>query len=141
MPTPTTVQAHVAYELIEQTKHQVVAIEFLSREIISPASARELGGQLLLLVRPFVSQYFVLDFAGVRSLGSTAFSEILSFVRIARPVWVCNLDHTLRLGAALVGLDNWVKFAASRQAAVEEAEWTARSDEQDTVDFSGRGMQ
>ena len=140
MSTTTAVQAHLAYELIEHTKHQVVAIEFLSHEIISPAHARELGGQLLLLVRPFVSQYFVLDFAGVRNLGSTAFSEILSFVRLARPVWVCNLDHPLRLGAALVGLDNWVKFAGSRHTAVEEAEWTARCDEEDTVDYSSRGI-
>jgi hypothetical protein len=30
MSTTTTMQAHIAYELIENTKHQVVVIEFVS---------------------------------------------------------------------------------------------------------------
>ncbi len=77
----------------------------------------------------------MIDCGGVRSLGSTAFSEILSFVRTARPVWICNLDDSLRLGAAMVGLENWATFAANRRAAVAEAERTARSDEGHTVDL------
>ena len=94
MSTATDRQAHIAYELIEDTNHQVVVIEFVSHDIISPAHARELGEQLHSLIRPEAPQYFVIDFAGVRSLGSTAFSEILSFVHKAKPVWVCNLDIT-----------------------------------------------
>lgn len=131
----TTTTAHIAYELIEGTQHQVVVIEFLSHDITSPSHARELGEQLDWLIRPQLRQYFVLDCAGVRSLGSTAFSEILSFVHEAKPVWVCNLDDSLRLGASLVGLDNWVKFAANRRAAIKEAERTAEWDEEDTVDY------
>ncbi len=137
MSTATTGQTHIAYELIEGTNHQVVIIEFLSHHITSPAHARELGEQLCSLLRPRPSQYFVLDCAGVRSLGSTAFSEILTFVHKARPVWFCNLDGSLRLGASLIGLDNWAKFAADRRAAIKEAERTARWDEEDTVDYPG----
>ena len=114
MLTTTADQAHIAYELIEDTKHQVMVIEFMTHEITSPAHARELGEQLRSLIRPRPPQYFVIDCAGVRSLGSTAFSEIVSFVHKARPVWVCNLDQSLRLGASLVGLDNW---RGSRPAA------------------------
>jgi anti-anti-sigma regulatory factor len=135
MSTATAIQAHIAYELIEGTNHQVVVIEFVSHDLASPAHARELGEQLHSLIRPQPPQYFVIDCAGVRALGSSAFSELVSFVQKAKPVWVCNLDNTLRLGAALIGLDNWARFAANRRAAINEAERTARWDEDETVDY------
>jgi anti-anti-sigma regulatory factor len=134
MATATAIQAHIAYEQIEDTNHQVVVIEFVSHDITSTAHARELGEQLNSLIWPQPRQYFVIDCEGVRAIGSTAFSEILSFVRKARQVWVCNLDDSLWLGAFLIGLDNWTKRAANRRAAIEEAERTARWDEEDTVD-------
>jgi hypothetical protein len=93
--------------------------------MVSP-EPRELGEQLHLLMRPHLHQYFVIDFAGARSLGSTAFSEIASFVHKAKSVWVCNLDNKLRIGAAFVGLDTCARFAVHRLAAIEEAERTAR---------------
>jgi anti-anti-sigma regulatory factor len=133
MSGTTTIEAHIAYEVIEHPKHQIVVIEFLSHEITSPARAAELGEQLQSLVGSQKARYFVIDCAEVRSLGSMAFSEIVSFAHKARPVWVCSLDHALRLGAALIGLDNWAKFAVDRRAAVIEAERTARWDEEDTV--------
>jgi anti-anti-sigma regulatory factor len=134
MPTATTIQAHIAYELIEDANHQVVIVDFLSHDIATSAHARELGEQLHSLIRPQPPQYFVIDCAAARSLGSTAFGEIASFVHRAKSVWVCNLDHNLRFGAALVGLDTWAKYAASRRAAIEEAERTARWDEDDALD-------
>jgi anti-anti-sigma regulatory factor len=137
MSTTMTIQAHIAYELIENANHQVVIIDFLSHDITTTAHARELGEQLQSLIRPGPAQYFVIDCAGVRSLGSTAFSEIVSFVHKAKSVWVCNLENTLRFGAALIGLDNWAKFAANRHAAIEVAERTARWDEEDTLDPAG----
>ena len=133
--TATQAPAHIVYELIESTNHEVVIVEFVTHDITSPAHARELGEQLDSLIRRQPPQYFVIDFAGVRSLGSTAFSEILSFVRKAKPVWVCNLDHTLRLGAYLIGLENWARIAADRRAAIKEAERTAGLDEEETVDY------
>ena len=92
MSTTTTMQAHIAYELIEDTNHDVVVIEFESYDFASPVQARELGEQLNSLIQSHSLQYFVIDFAKVRSLGSTAFGEIVSFVRKATPVWICNLD-------------------------------------------------
>ncbi len=135
MSTATTIQAHIAYELIEYTDHQVVVIEFVRHDITNSADARELGQQLHSLIRPQLPQYFVIDCAGVQALGSSAFSELVSFVQKARPVWVCNLDNRLRLGAALMGLDNWARFAVNRRAAINEAERTARWDEEDTVHY------
>jgi anti-anti-sigma regulatory factor len=135
MSTTATIPAHIACEVIEHRKHQILVIEFLSHDFASPQRARELGQQLQSLINPRPPQYFVIDCAGVRLLGRTAFSEIVSFVKKARPVWICNLDHSLRLGAALVGLENWARFAANRRAGVKEAERTAQWDEQDTIDY------
>jgi len=135
MSTATSIQAHIAYELIDGTNHDVVVIEFVTHDIISPVHARELGEQLNSLIRPHSLRYFVIDFANAQSLGSRAFGEIVSFVRKATPVWVCNLDDRLRLGASLVGLDDCAKFAANRRVAISEASRTARLDEEDTVDY------
>jgi hypothetical protein len=141
MSTATTVQAHIAYKLIEGTDHQVVIIEFVSGEITVSRHARELGEQLDLLIRPQPVQYFVIDCTGVRALGNSAFSEILTFAQKARAVWVCNLDHTLRFGASLIGLENWVKFAADRRAAIEQAEMCALWDQDETVDYPARARE
>jgi len=138
MSIATASQAHIAYESIEDTNHELVVIKFVNHDIVSPRDAREFGDELHSLIRPQAHQYFVIDFAGVRALGNSAFGEIVSFGHKTRPVWVCNLDHTLRLGASLIGVDNWVRFAANRRAAIEDAEKTARWDEEDTVDWPAR---
>jgi anti-anti-sigma regulatory factor len=136
MSTATTIQPHIAYELIKDTNHDVMIVEFLSQDFASPIHARELGEQLHSLIQPHELQYFVIDFAGVRTLGSTAFGEIVHFVRRATPVWVCNLDKSLRLGASLSGLDACAHIAENRHLAISRAEKTARRDEEDTIDFS-----
>ena len=134
MSTATTIHAHIAYELIEDANHQVLIIDFLALEIGTSGHARELGEQLHSLIRSQLHQYFVIDFVGARSLGSTAFSEIASFAQKAKSVWACNLNDKLRFGAAFVGLDTWARFAVNRLAAIEEAERTARWDEEGPVD-------
>jgi anti-anti-sigma regulatory factor len=131
MSTLATVQAHIAYELIDDNDPKVVVIEFLSQEIASPLHARELGEQLHSLIRSDLPRSYVIDFGNVRSLGSTAFGEIANFVRRVGRVRVCHLGHSLRLGAALIGLDDWVEFADSRHAAIRDA----RRGEEDTVDY------
>jgi anti-anti-sigma regulatory factor len=135
MSSVTTIQAHIAYELIDCTNQHVVVIDFLTDDITSPVRARELGEQLDSLIQRHWVRYFVIDFANVRSLGSTAFGEIVSFVRKATRVWVCNLDDGLRLGASLVGLDDCARFVASRRVAIGEALGTPRLDEDDTADY------
>jgi anti-anti-sigma regulatory factor len=135
MSTTAITQAHIAYELIDEQDPEVVAIEFLSHEIASPRHASELGEQLNSLIRPELPRHYVIDFGNVRSLGSTAFGAIVAFVRRAGRVRVCNMQHTLRLGAALIGLDDHAEFIADRQAAIRAARRDARRDEEDTVDY------
>jgi anti-anti-sigma regulatory factor len=132
---PNTIpQVHITYELIDNDNPEVIAIEFLSHEITSPLHAYELGAQLNSLIRPGLPRNVVIDFGNVRSLGSTAFGEIVAFVRRVRRVRVCNLQPTLRIGAALIGLDDHAEFAVNRQVAIRAARIEARQGEEDTVD-------
>jgi len=127
--------AHITCEPIGEEKPELMVIGFLSPEICGPLHSRELGAQLDSLIRPDVPRNFVIDFANVRCLGSTAFAEIADFARRVRRVRVCNLDPILRLGASLIGIDDWVQFADSRQQAIRAARRDWRRGEEDTVDY------
>ncbi len=135
MSTTALRQAHIAYELIDDTKPEVVVIEFLSHDFASTLHSRELGEQLESLIGTELPQHFVIDFANVRSLGSTAFGEIVSFARKVRQVSVCNLQDDLRLGASLIGLDEFVDLAATRRAAINLARRVAMRGQEDTADY------
>ncbi len=139
MSTTSPVQAHINYEVIGDHQPEVLLIEFMSAAIVDPVQARELGEQLDSLVRNDLPRQIVLDFKGVRALGSTAFGEIDSFARMVRgwngEVRVCNLRDTLRLGAALIGLDAHADYAENRQWAVYQARKSAMRGEEDTVDY------
>jgi anti-anti-sigma regulatory factor len=135
MSTATTIQAHIAYELIGDTNPDVVSIEFLSHVIADPAHAHELGEQLDSLIRPDLPQSFVVDFGNVRSLGSTAFGAMVAFARKAGHVKVYNIRENLRLGAALSGLDDYAEYATSRQAAINLARKAAKQDLEDTAEY------
>jgi hypothetical protein len=121
MTSSSGVSAHIAYELIGGLEPKVVVIEFLTREIGSPIHARQLGEQLCSLIDPDCPRFFVLDFKNVRMVGSTGFAQILSFVRNAGRVSVCNLPTSLELGAAMIGLEDHADFARDRQSAVDGA--------------------
>jgi anti-anti-sigma regulatory factor len=135
MSRTTTIHAHIAYDLIDDTDPEVIAVEFLSQEIAGPYQARELGEQLDSLIRPDLPQSFVIDFGNVRTLGSTAFGAIVCFARKAESLCVCNLQEHLRLGATLIGLDECAEFAPSRRAAINAARRAAMRDQEATVDY------
>jgi anti-anti-sigma regulatory factor len=138
MSVATTEQTRISSEVLENTNYQVVVIKFLTHEITCSVDAREFGEQLESLIQPHSHRYYVLDFTGVRAIGSAAIGELVTFIRVAKPVWICNIDPTLRLGACLIGLENWVRIAADRRAAINLAERTAQWDDEDTVDFAAR---
>jgi anti-anti-sigma regulatory factor len=135
MSTTTATHAHIAYERIVDVDADVVVIEFVSREIVGALHAEELAEQLDSLAYAHLPRNFVIDFGNVSSLGSTAFAAIAGFVRCACRVRFCNLDATLRLGAALMGLEGRVEFFNSRPAAIRAAQRDARRGEEDTVDY------
>ena len=119
MASRSCAQAHIAYESIGELEPKVVVIEFLTRDIGSPIVARQLGEQLCSLIDPDFPRYFVLDFKNVRMIGSSGFAEIVSFVRKAGRVVICNMPATLQLGAAMIGLEDHAAFARDRQTAID----------------------
>jgi len=133
MPSTTTGQAHISYELVEYRNSDVVVIEFLSDEIAGPSDAHELREQLDMLMRPEMPHRFVIDFGNLRRLGSSAFGEIVSFARKAERLVVCNLRENLRVGAALSGLDLCADFATNRRLAIDEARKAERRVEEETM--------
>jgi hypothetical protein len=147
--TPTaTIHAHITYELIDDYDPIVVVVEFLSQDIVGFNRSRELGDQLDSLIRPELPDIVVMDFGNVRWLGSTAFGEIVAFARKSRRLFICNMDRNLLLGAALIGLDDYVETVADRHEAIREAKRAAmRSEWEDDTreaaeltldDFGGR---
>jgi hypothetical protein len=115
-------QPHIVYDLLYEQGLEIAVVQFESRDISDPTHGRELGEQLDSLICPDLPMRYVLDFAGVRALGSTAFCEIAAFARRVRwwggQVKACNLAEPLSLGAALSGLDDHVEFAATLRSAV-----------------------
>jgi anti-anti-sigma regulatory factor len=98
-----------------------------------------LGEQLESLIGTELPQNFVIDFANVKSFGSTAFGEIVSFARKVNYLCVCNMQDHLRLGASLRGLDEFADTAANRRVAVNEARRAAMHGQLDTVDYPALG--
>lgn len=135
MSIATTMQPHIAYELIDANCPDVVVIEFLSQEVVGPIAARELGAQLDGLIRHNLPRVFVMDFANIRSLGSTALGEIMVFARKIARLYICNMRENVRIGAGLVGLDECAEVASSRWAAINAARRLAIHGEEDTVDY------
>jgi anti-anti-sigma regulatory factor len=135
MSATSSLQAHIAYESIHDTDPEVLVIDFLSTEFIGSITARELGEQLASMLHPDFTGAYVLDLGNVRSLGSSAFGELSAFARQARRPWICNMRQNLRLGAAMIGLDDHVEYAPNRKAAIDSARRAAIRGQEDTVDY------
>jgi anti-anti-sigma factor len=122
-PEPVANQAHIAYELNDDRHPGVVIVEFLSRAIADPAHAAELSQQLCTLIRPEFPSRFVLDFDKVRSLSSTAFGALITFVLKVRQaggqVAICNMDEFVRFGADVIRLGDYAEFSPDRETAIK----------------------
>ncbi len=135
MSSITAHEPFIAYELIEDELPEVTVIEFVHGDILGPHQARELREQLESLMSSGVPRNVVIDFRNARMLGSSAFGVIAKFVRQLARVRACNISHSLRLGASLIGLDDWVDFAQSRESAVQAALEDARRGREETADY------
>jgi anti-anti-sigma regulatory factor len=135
MSTTATFEAHVAYELVHDRDPAVVVLEVVNDDLASPSLAHEFGEQLECYVRPEFPHRFVIDFANVRTVGSTAFGELVSFARQVGRLVICNLATNLRLGASLADLDLYAEFAPSRRAAIDIARRGPMRGDEETVDY------
>ena len=134
----TSIESHqslIAFELINDDHPEVTVIEFLAGDILGPVQALELADQLDCLILSGAPRNVVIDFRNARTLGSSAFGVIARFVREVWRARVCNLGDSLRLGASLIGLDDWVEFADSREAAIRGALEDATQSREETADY------
>jgi anti-anti-sigma factor len=119
---PVSGRAHIAFELDDDKRPNIVIVEFLSHAIADPTHAAELSHQLGSLIRPELPKRFVLDFDDVRSFSSTAFGALVSFILKIRQaggrVTICNMDEFVRFGADVIRIGDYADFAASRHAAM-----------------------
>ena len=119
---PVANHTHIAHSFDDDHRRRVVIVEFLSKAIADPAHAAELRQQLGTLIRPDLPNRCVLDFTGVRSLSSTAFGGLLSFILKVRHagghVGICNMDEIVRFGADLIRMRDFAQFAADRPSAI-----------------------
>jgi anti-anti-sigma factor len=119
---PIANHAHISYGVDNQKHPRVVFVQFLSHAIADPAHAAELSQQLSALIRRDLPSRYVLDFQGVRSLSSTAFGGLLSFILKVRhadgQVAICNIDEFVRFGADIIRIGDFVQFTDDRASAV-----------------------
>jgi anti-anti-sigma regulatory factor len=135
MSPTATIHAHITYELIGDSEPVVVVIDFQSPEILGSVHARELREQLASLAASELPHNFLIDFSNVRTLGSSAFTEILWFAHNVSRLTICNLKPQLRLGAAMVGLGDCAEITADRRSGINAARRAAIRDQEDTVDY------
>ena len=123
--TATMNQAHITYDLRDERDPAVVVVAFESHDLADPTHGCELGVQLDSLICPDLPTRFVIDFEGVRAMGSTAFCELAAFARRVRwwggHVVACNLGPEFSLGASLSGLDDHAEFAGGLKGAIAMA--------------------
>jgi anti-anti-sigma factor len=119
---PDANHPHIAYTFDERKHPRVVIVEFLSHAIADPTHGAELSNQLSALIRPDLPSCYVLDLEGVRSLSSTAFGALLSFILKVRhaegQVAMCNVDEFVRVGAEILRIGDFARFASDRRSAI-----------------------
>src|SRR5262249_40117455 len=112
---------HIAYELIDEPR--AVVVEFLSHAVADPTHAAEFGQQLGELARPDLPNRYLLDFQNVRSMSSTGFGALVTFVLKVRQaggrVVICNMEEFVRFGADVIRLGDYAPIIESRQAALD----------------------
>jgi anti-anti-sigma factor len=111
----------IQYDLTDNPS--TVVVEFISHKIADPDHAHLLEHQLRMLMRPDLPSSFILDFAGVSNVTSTAFGALVSFIRDVRAhdgrVVICNMTDHVRFGADILHLPDFAQFVTTRHMALD----------------------
>jgi anti-sigma B factor antagonist len=102
--------------------NDVVVVEIRTRDITGPLLAQELGHELAMVTSQPWSQRIVINFRRVAFLSSTGFATIFKLISRTsaegREVKLCEMDHGVRLGAEIVGLDKVAEIHNTEAAAL-----------------------
>jgi anti-anti-sigma factor len=105
------------------TVGDVVLIELLTREILTPAMAQQLGAELQHVLAQDWAKRLLLEFQQVAYFSSTAFAVTFRTVLDAKKKGIelklCGMDGGLELGAGIVGLDKVAEIHGTEQQALE----------------------
>jgi len=101
----------------------VVLVEILTRELIGPEHAEELGNELWKVTGQDWAKRLLVDFDRTRYLSSTGFAVLFKLVTQTRAagkqVKFCNMHPEIRIGADIVGLGKLVEIHESQQSALQ----------------------
>ena len=90
----------------------VAVAEVLTKDLVGPELAGELEAELRLVVEQDWAQRLVVNFDRVRFLSSTGFAALLRVATLAknegRQIRLCAMDSGVRLGAEIIGLNQFV---------------------------------
>jgi anti-anti-sigma factor len=100
----------------------VAVVEIRTRDLEGPMLARELSTELALVTAQEWARRLLVDFRRVSYLSSTGFAALFKLVARARAegreVKLCGMEHGVRLGAEIVGLQKVVEIHDDEAAAM-----------------------
>jgi anti-sigma B factor antagonist len=102
--------------------NDVVIVEIISKDLASPAAARELGTELAVISAQDWAKQLLLNFKRISYLSSTGFAVLFKlvseFTKKGGQLKISNLEHSIRLGAEIVGLDKVANIYDTEAAAL-----------------------
>jgi anti-anti-sigma factor len=100
----------------------VAVIEIRTKELQGVQLAEHLGAELALVIAQDWARRILINFRKVGYLSSTGFAAIFKLVRRARAegreVKLCGMEHGVRLGAEIVGLDKVAEIHQNERSAL-----------------------
>jgi anti-sigma B factor antagonist len=100
----------------------VAVVEIHTKEVHGQKPAQELGSELAAVTAQEWARRLLVNFRKVGFLSSTGFAVLFSLVARAkkegREVKLCAMDHGIRLGAEIVGLDKLVEIHENESSAL-----------------------
>jgi anti-anti-sigma factor len=117
--------ADFQYIRVNMVKDVAVA-EVLAKDLQGPKAAQELGAELALVAAQEWAKRLIVNFSRVGFLSSTGFAILFRLVSQAkaagRQVKLCGMQHGVRLGAEIVGLDKVAQIHDTEDAALRAFE-------------------
>jgi anti-anti-sigma factor len=113
------------YIRVNMVKDVAVA-EVLGKDLQGPKVAQDLGAELALVAAQDWAKRLLVDFSKVGFLSSTGFAVLFRLVSKAktegRQVKLCGMQHGVRLGAEIVGLDKVAEIHENEHTALRAFE-------------------
>jgi anti-sigma B factor antagonist len=106
-------------------RNNVTIVELLDRKILDEASIAQIGGQLAGLVARDDSPNFVLDFANVSHMSSSALGMLITLNKRIREkkgqLRLCNIQPNIHEVFVITRLNEVLRICPSREEALREA--------------------